>query len=130
MAGRIIFNENQRVTDTDTLLPLPTNISLTSSTQTYTSISQSLSVEVRSRGVQRWQLEVSWPPLNREDAMKVYSFFINQQGSFGTFQLKLPAPVGATNGSQVNRANVCTLSNGTAISTADQNACTFRSAMQ
>ena len=129
MAGRIIFNENQRViTGTgipDTLLPLPQNISLTSTTQTYTSISQNLSVETRSMGVQRWQLDLSWPPLNREDAMKVYSFFISQQGTFDSFMVKLPAPVGTTNGTQVNRVNLCMLSNGTTISTADQNACTF-----
>ena len=101
MAGRIIFNENQRVLPGDIILPLPQNISLTSTTQTYTSISQNLSVETRSRGVQRWQLDLSWPPLNREDAMKVYSFFISQQGTFDSFMVKLPAPVSNTNGTQV-----------------------------
>ena len=102
MAGRIIFKETDRVSSTDTLLPKPQDISLNSTTQTYSSVSQNLSVETRSRGIQRWQISMNWPPLPREEAMRVYSFFVSQQGTFGSFQIRLPDPINATAGSQIN----------------------------
>ena len=102
MAGRIIFNEGNRIVSSDILLPLPQSVSLTSTTQTYSSVSQNLSVETRSRGIQRWEMSLDWAPLSRERAMQVYSFFIGQQGSFDTFQVVLPSPINATAGSQVD----------------------------
>ena len=73
--------------------PKPQSVSIKSNTQTYKSVSQNLSVETRSRGIQRWEITLDYPPMIREDAMKIYSFIISQQGSFETFQFKLPAPL-------------------------------------
>ena len=76
-------------------------ISIRSNTQTYSSVSQNLSVETRTRGVQRWQFELSYPPLTREEAMQVYAFIISQQGTFDSFIFELPEPLNSTNGTQV-----------------------------
>ena len=102
MAGKIIFNEINRVSPTEILLPLPQDISLISKTQTYTSVAQNLSVETRTRGIQRWEVSLNWAPLPRDEAMQVYSFFVSQQGSFDSFQVVLPSPVNATAGTQTN----------------------------
>ena len=73
--------------------PKPQSVSIKSNTQTYKSVSQNLSVETRSRGIQRWEISLDYPPMTRNEAMKIYSFIISQQGSFETFQFKLPAPL-------------------------------------
>ena len=103
MAGTIIFSESQRLLSSDVLLPKPQDISISSTTQTYTSVSQNLSVESRTRGVQRWQVNLNWPPLNREEAMRVYSFMISQQGTFDSFEIVLPTPLNVTNGVQIDQ---------------------------
>ena len=75
-------------------------ISIRSNTQTYSSVSQNLSVETRTRGVQRWQFGLSYPALTREEAMQVYAFIIDQQGTFDSFTFELPEPLNSTNGTQ------------------------------
>ena len=91
MAGTIIFDLPEGgLSGSQVLLPKPQSVSIKSNTQTYTSVSQNLSVETRSRGIQRWEVTLDFPPMNREDAMKVYSFIINQQGSFDTFKFIFP----------------------------------------
>lgn len=66
------------------------SMSITSKTQTYASVAQNMSVETRTRGVQRWEVSLQYPPLTREEAMQVYAFIISQQGSFDTFQFAVP----------------------------------------
>ena len=101
MAGTIIFDLPEGgLSGSQVLLPKPQSVSIKSNTQTYTSVSQNLSVETRSRGIQRWEVTLDFPPMNREDAMKVYSFIINQQGSFETFKFIFPDPLNRTDGSQ------------------------------
>ena len=82
--------------------PKPQSVSIKSNTQTYKSVSQNLSVETRSRGIQRWEVTLDYPPMNREDAMQIYSFIISQQGSFETFNFKMPSPLNSTAGDQLN----------------------------
>ena len=111
MAGTIVFDTVLGETETPLLsgqvrLPRPQGISIKSNTQTYKSVSQNLSVETRSRGIQRWEVTLDFPPMTREDAMRVYSFIISQQGSFETFQFRMPSPLNSTNGSQVNNTTV------------------------
>ena len=102
MAGTIRFEGTGILQSDETLLPTPRDISIKSLTQTYKSASQNLSIETRSKGIQRWEVALNFPPLNREDAMKVYAFFINQQGTFDQFRLIMPQPLNTHSGSQVN----------------------------
>lgn len=85
--------------------PKVQNVSIKSVTQTYRSVSQNLNVEKRSRGVQRWEVTLDYPMLSRDEAMDIYSFIIQQQGTFGTFEYNLPTPINTTRGTQtVNSA--------------------------
>ena len=86
--------------------PKPQDISIKSTTQTYASVSQNLSVETRTRGIQRWEITLNYPPMNQENAMIVYSFIISQQGSFDSFDFRMPSPLNRTNGTQVDRVPI------------------------
>ena len=85
--------------------PELSDIKITSFAPTAVSVTQSLNRQVRSRGVQRWRLAGSYPPLLRDDAAVVYAFMMTLQGRFGTCTF-IPDGVGSTRGTASGTANV------------------------
>ena len=70
--------------------PVPNSISITSLNPTYTSVTHSLKRQVRTRGSQRWQIDATFPPLNRTDFAPIWAFAQKQKGQFGTFTFTPP----------------------------------------
>ena len=70
--------------------PTANSISITSVNPTYTSVTHSLKRQVRTRGGQRWQIEASYPPLNRTDFAPLWAFAQKQKGQFGSFSYTPP----------------------------------------
>ena len=77
--------------------PKPNNIKITSVSPTLVSLTHSLKRQVRRRGGQRWLLEISYPPLTREQFAPIWAFSIAQQGQFKTFGY-IPEIYGTTSG--------------------------------
>jgi len=70
--------------------PVPNSISITSLNPTYTSVTHSLKRQVRTRGGQRWQIDATFPPLNRTDFAPIWAFAQKQKGQFGSFSFTPP----------------------------------------
>ena len=68
----------------------PNNISIVSLTPTLESISHSLKSVVRSKGVQRWSISQSYPPMDRDVLMSLFAFTIQQRGRYETFDYTPP----------------------------------------
>jgi hypothetical protein len=70
--------------------PTAKSISITSIAPTYTSVTHSLKRQVRSRGAQRWQIEATYPPLNRTTFAPIWAFAQKQKGQYGSFSYTPP----------------------------------------
>jgi len=70
--------------------PVANYIAITSINPTYTSVTHSLKRQVRSRGGQRWQIEATYPPLNRTTFAPLWAFAQKQKGQFGSFSYTPP----------------------------------------
>ncbi len=68
----------------------PSGLKLTSIAPTLVSTTHSLKRQVRSRGGQRWQLEMSYPPLSRAQAAPLFAFLTAQRGQYETFTIAIP----------------------------------------
>ena len=69
---------------------VPNGITITSLNPTYTSVTHSLKRQVRTRGGQRWSMDVTFPPLTRTDFAPVWAFVQKQKGQFGSFSFTPP----------------------------------------
>ena len=78
--------------------PTPASIKISSIQPTLVSVAHSLKRQARSRGSQRWMMDIDYPPLTRSDFAPVYAFAIAQQGQYGTFTF-VPPIYGSTSGS-------------------------------
>ena len=70
--------------------PRASSIVITSVTSTLTSISHSFRRQARTRGGQRWLLNVAFPPMTRVDFAPVWAFSLSQEGQYGIFTYKPP----------------------------------------
>lgn len=73
--------------------PTATDIKVGSFSPTLVSTTHSLKRQVRRRGGHRWQIDVNFPTMLREDFMPIYAFCISQRGQFESF-LYVPPIVG------------------------------------
>jgi hypothetical protein len=89
--------------------PTPASIKISSIQPTLVSVAHSLKRQARSRGSQRWMMDIDYPPLSRADFAPVFAFAMAQQGQYGTFTF-VPPIYGSTSGS----ATGTLLSNGAA----------------
>lgn len=72
--------------------PAPRHIKLRSITPTMISVSHSLKRMARSRGTQRWALDLEFPPMQRDYLFTaLWAFLVKQRGQFETFTYVLPA---------------------------------------
>ena len=85
--------------------PTPSGIKITSISPTPVSVSHSLKRQVRSRGGQRWLIELTYPPLTRADFAPLWAFSNSQDGQYTTFDLAPPV-YGSTSGSASGTALV------------------------
>lgn len=79
--------------------PEPASVELTSLEPTAVSTAHNLRKIRRSRGVQRWQLDVAYAPMTREEFGPLYAFMIAQAGQSEAFDAVIPplsTPQGTT----------------------------------
>lgn len=69
---------------------MPRSTTVTSLVQNIANITQSLRRVVSSRGGQRWQIELTFPPLSRNEATELWTFLNAQSGRLGAFNFILP----------------------------------------
>lgn len=60
---------------------------------------QSFKRWARTRGAQRWAMVLSWPSMTKATFMPLFAFCMAQRGQYGTFQIVLPPPFNAPQGS-------------------------------
>jgi hypothetical protein len=70
--------------------PIASSITITSVAPTLTSVTHSLKRQARSRGGQRWLMDIGYPPLSRSDFAPIWAFAQKQQGQYGTFTYQPP----------------------------------------
>ena len=78
--------------------PAASDVSVQSIEPTLVSVSISLKRQVRSRGGQRWLLNVSFPPMTRAEFAPNYAFAVKQKGQYETFSY-VPPTISTTRGS-------------------------------
>jgi hypothetical protein len=77
--------------------PKPSSIKITSEATAFVSVTQNLRRQVRTTGAQRWNFELTYPPLNRSDFAPLWAFVISQKGKYGSFTF-IPPIYGNTSG--------------------------------
>ena len=70
--------------------PVANSISITGIAPTLTSVTHSLKRQARSRGGQRWLMDINYPPLTRAQFAPIWAFANKQQGQYGTFTYQPP----------------------------------------
>lgn len=70
--------------------PAPSSIKLTAFAPTLVSVAQSLKRQVRSRGAQRWRLDLGYPTMTRDSAAPLLAFVTAQRGQYETFGVVIP----------------------------------------
>lgn len=78
--------------------PAASDIQVQSIEPTLVSTTISLKRQVRSRGGQRWMLNVSFPPMTRAEFAPIYAFSVKQKGQYETFTY-VPPTISTTRGS-------------------------------
>jgi hypothetical protein len=78
--------------------PAASDVSVQSIEPTLVSTTISLKRQVRSRGGQRWLLNVSFPPMTRAEFAPIYAFSVKQKGQYETFTY-VPPTISTTRGS-------------------------------
>lgn len=68
----------------------PASVKLTSIAPTLVSVAHSLQRQVRSRGGQRWKLDLIYPTMLRADAAPILAFVAAQRGQYETFTITVP----------------------------------------
>ena len=82
----------------------PSQVVLRSVQPTRVSVSHSLKRQARSRGGQRWGMQLTWAPMPRATFMQFFAFLIAQRGQADTFTIRLTghtAPQGTWSGAPV-----------------------------
>ena len=77
--------------------PAASDVSVQSIEPTLVSTTISLKRQVRSRGGQRWLLNVSFPPMTRAEFAPIYAFSVKQKGQYETFTY-VPPTISTTQG--------------------------------
>ena len=77
--------------------PAASDVSVQSIEPTLVSTTISLKRQVRSRGGQRWLLNVSFPPMTRAEFAPIYAFSVKQKGQYETFTY-VPPTISTTRG--------------------------------
>jgi hypothetical protein len=62
--------------------PAPVNVKIRSYAPNLVSVTQSLDRDVRSRGAQRWLLEVSWPSMTRDEGHAFWVWLTQRRGQY------------------------------------------------
>lgn len=70
--------------------PTPASIKITSVQPTLVSVTHSLKRQARSRGAQRWSIDLSYAALSRSEFAPLYAFSMAQKGQYGTFTFVPP----------------------------------------
>ena len=70
--------------------PTASSIKITSISPTLTSVTHSLKRQARQRGVQRWALELDYPPMTRAEFAPLFAFSVAQKGQYQTFTYQPP----------------------------------------
>ena len=70
--------------------PVANSIKISAIAPTLISLTHSLKRQVRSRGGQRWLMDISYPPLTRAEFAPIWAFAQQQQGQYGTFTYQPP----------------------------------------
>lgn len=65
--------------------PVASSVKITSTAPTLISVSHSLKRQTRSRGGQRWMMEVNYPPLTRAQFAPLWAFSAKQRGRYESF---------------------------------------------
>ena len=78
--------------------PAASDIQVQSIEPTLVSTTISLKRQVRSRGGQRWMLNVSFPPMTWAEFAPIYAFSVKQKGQYETFTY-VPPTISTTRGS-------------------------------
>lgn len=68
----------------------PRNSKITSLTQTSVAVAHSMRRVATHRGGQRWQIELDYPPLKRDEVAELWTFLNAQYGPAGSFYFVLP----------------------------------------
>ena len=72
------------------ITPVANGIQITGISPTLTSLTHSLKRQARSRGAQRWLIDLSYPLMNRADFSPLWAFANAQKGRYGTFTYQPP----------------------------------------
>ncbi len=70
--------------------PVPETTSIGSLVQNVANVTQSLRRVVSSRGGQRWQFTLIYPPLERDEIIELWTFLNVQSGKLGAFYFIFP----------------------------------------
>jgi len=70
--------------------PVASSVKITSTAPTLISVSHSLKRQARSRGGQRWMMEVNYPPLTRAQFAPLWAFAAKQRGRYESFTFTPP----------------------------------------
>ena len=70
--------------------PKPNRLKISSLSPTMVSVTQNLKKQRRSRGGQRWAIELGWAELKRAEFAPIFAFSIKQRGRYETFTITLP----------------------------------------
>jgi hypothetical protein len=70
--------------------PVASSIAIIGITPTLVSLTHSLKRQARSRGGQRWTMDVAYPPLSRTEFAPIWAFANKQKGQYGTFTYQPP----------------------------------------
>jgi hypothetical protein len=70
--------------------PVANSISITGIAPTLTSVTHCLKRQARSRGGQRWLMDINYPSLTRAQFAPIWAFANKQQGQYGTFTYQPP----------------------------------------
>lgn len=84
--------------------PKPISATVTSISPSYISVTHSLRRQVRSRGVQAWQIDLSFGAMNRATFAPLWSFLTSRGGQASSFTISLPGlvtPRGTASGAPV-----------------------------
>jgi hypothetical protein len=72
------------------ITPVANGIQITGISPTLTSLTHSLKRQARSRGGQRWLIDLSYPLMDRAEFSPLWAFANAQKGQYGTFTFQPP----------------------------------------
>ncbi len=85
---------------------IPVGAQIKSITNTRVSNPHSAKRTARSGDTQRFMYTLPYPPMTRADFARLYAFMMKQRGQFAVFQIELPPPFNAPQGSWATATSV------------------------